>query len=194
MNKKIYLLVFAIFTCTTIAISCSDDKDIDNVDLNEQSLKSEITEESNGGVPRDKIIYSIFDKTETLSLNELMELYIKDANSAKQDYSTNLKNMWFAVLRTKVLNDGTDEQKLFFIKEQASLENNLPFFTDFYNLLATSKILNKAEKESMANEFYTKNINAINDIQWTTPDDKQNKISELIYAKRVFHNFINAQL
>ena len=190
MKRSYYFLASIILVSTAIIISCSDDKEV--TPSTEIATKS-LTEVSKSEVPRDRIFYSSLDKVQNASLYELIQLYKKDVGTAEKDYSTNLKNMWFAVLKNKLAAEGTEEQKLFFIHEQISLPDNLAFFTDFYNMLAASKLLDRAGKEEMAAAFYEKNLKAINEVQWHTPAEQKNKKTELVYAQSIFHKLVASQ-
>ena len=179
MRKVFYLLA-----CAALFTGCSEDKEI-NPNTNTAAvdrIKSE--------VPRDRLIYDALGKAGDLSLNELIELYKEDINTAEADYLTNLKNMWLTILNPRIYKDGTEEQKLFCITEQLTLNDNLAHFTGFYNILATSKI-DRAVKERIADSYYERNLEAIADVQWANLKEEKNKQMELIYAKRTFQNLLN---
>ncbi len=101
--------------------------------------------------------------------------------------------MWLTVLNPRVYKEGTEDQKLFFINEQLALENNLAHFIGFYNLLAASKKIDRAQKDRMADTYYQTNLKAIADVHWSNAGDDKKKESELIYAKRNFTNLANTQ-
>lgn len=190
--KKIFLLLACIaLIYTAVIVSCSDNPEINSNDATIESLAI-TTESRKGEVPRDRLFYTFGNKGK-LSTNQLIEVYKKDISTAVPDYSTNLKNMWLTVLNPRVYNEGTEEQKLFCINEQLGLDNNLAHFTSFYNLLSTSKLIDKIEKERIAQTYYDKNSKAIADVQWSNPKDGKNKEMELAYAKRTFQNLLNTQ-
>lgn len=187
--KNILLRLFTVIIGTALCISCSEDQDI-NANTTEKAIA---TERIKSEIPRDRIIYSVLDEMGTESLESLIDLYIKDIKTAKQGYMTNLKNMWFAVLKKRLLTEGTEEQKLFFINEQISAENNLSAIHEFYSLVLNSKLLSRPEKENITKSFYNKNNTIINRIDWKTPKDKKKKQGELVYAARTFGLVFNTQ-
>lgn len=193
MKKIFYLIACIAIVSTAVIVSCSEDKDTPSTDVTPKSKVVESSDVVKSEVPRDRFIYSAFGSAENLTLDELIDLYKKDISTADSNYLTNLKNMWFAVLKNRLIEKGTEEQKLFFINEFAGVDNNLAYFNEFYNMLATSKLLNRSEKENLANTYYAKNLKTINEIQWSSPDDKKKKESELTYSKRIFTNLANTQ-
>ncbi|WP_330442642.1 hypothetical protein [Flavobacterium sp. C4GT6] len=188
MKKFIYTIV-GLISFTSI-ISCSDDKETTEEGL---TLKSEKVSEDRmkGDVPRDRIIYSAFGESANLSVDELIELYKEDISTANPDYVTNLKNMWLTVIKHRLMKEATEDQKLFYIKESLAIENNLAHFTGFYTMLATSTSIDRKEKDVMADEYYKKNYDVIQQLQWKSPEDKKKKEGELIYAKRNYTNIAN---
>lgn len=180
MKKLLYIA-----TLVTAVTACSEEplnnKPTENVHVSSVTIERKI-----GEIPKGKLIYSTLSNATGLSLSELEELYKEDVRETEPDYSTNLKNMWMAVIKEKLVKEGTEEQKLFFIKEQAGLESNLPHISEFYTLLASSKLLNLEQKEKMADDFYEKNQKAIDGIQWRNLEDRNKKITSLVYAKRTF--------
>lgn len=174
-----------IATLVTAFTACSEDSVNNKANGNAREIKYTV-ERKNGEVPREKLIYSTLSNAKDLSLSELEELYKEDVKETEPDYATNLKNMWMAVIKEKLIKESTEEQKLFFIKEQAGLESNLPQINEFYTLLASSKLLNREQKETLATDFYEKNQKAIDGIQWRNLEDRNKKITSLVYAKRTF--------
>ncbi|GGB84905.1 hypothetical protein GCM10007424_26200 [Flavobacterium suaedae] len=184
MRKNFYILIYIV-----LLISCSED-DEGNINTTGKAIATETVKSE---VPRDRIVYNTFSKIETESLENLINLYKKDISTAEQGYMTNLKNMWFAILKDKLFKEGTEEQKLFFINEQLSVENNLFAINEFYSLVLNSKLLSRSEKESITKSFYNKNSTAINSIDWKTPQDKKKKQGELVYAARTSGLVFNTQ-
>ena len=180
MKKLLYIA-----TLVTAVTACSEEP-VNNKPTENTHVSSVTVERKNGEVPREKLIYSTLSNAKDLSLSKLEVLYKEDLRETEPDYATNLKNMWMAVIKEKLIKEGTEEQKLFFIKEQAGLESNLPHISEFYTLLASSKLLNREQKETMATAFYEKNRKAIDDIQWRNLEDRDKKITSLMYAKRTF--------
>ncbi|MCW4470506.1 hypothetical protein OGH69_16160 [Flavobacterium sp. MFBS3-15] len=191
MKKMFIFIGCAALTATAVIVGCSDEKE---VNLAEPASRVAVSaENAKGEVPRDRLIYSVLTKSAEYSVSELEAEYRKDIGSARPDYMTNLKNMWMIIINPRVYNEGTEEQKLFFINEQLALEDNLAHFAGFYNLLISSKTLEPAEKERIANEFYDKNHKVIAEAQWPDAKDGKKKESELAYAKRTYHMLLKTQ-
>lgn len=183
--KKIFYLII----CVSVIISCSDDKEANTTTAPILTkAKAASPDRMRGEIPRNKQIFDILSDADNYSIAELESLYKRDIATIEKDYAANLKNMWLTLLNPKLFSEGTEEQKLFFIKEQIALDNNLAHFTGFYNLLASSKLINGKEKEIIGNDFYEKNIEAIDKIEWKTPYQKKAKQNDLVWAKRNFSN------
>jgi hypothetical protein len=182
MKKFIYVAIASIF-----AFSCSEDKETlinNDTSTAEETLS---TERVKGEIPREMHVFTTLQKAGGLSVAKMLELYRQDISKSQgQDYDANLKNMWFIYLNNKVLTEGSKEQKLFIVRQQADMENNLPHFNSFYKLLASVTGIDKAEKSGIAQAFYEKNMKVINEIKWHTPEEKQQKETELILARRNF--------
>lgn len=188
MKKIFYLLFFA-----TLFVNCSDDKEIGTAtEVNEKS-KAITSESVKGEVPRDRMIYTILTDAANFTVTELEGFYKKDIATAEPDYATNLKNMWLIILNPRLFTEGNETQKVFFINEQITLNNNLAHFTGFYNLLASAKNITNTEKDNIANTFYEKNMKAIDFINWKTPEQRKEKEMDLVWAKRNFSNIVAMQ-
>lgn len=181
--KKI--IIFTSLICITLT-SCSEDKEV-QIDTSAKTLKKTAGTGVKGEIPDGMKVFSVFSNNENLSLTELQKLYIDDAKkSTGQDYEANLKNMWFVLINKKLLKEGTNEQREFFIKEQMALDNNLPHFKSFYKLLASASTIQKEERIKLSKAFYDKNKKAIGNIHWQSDEEKKGKETELLLAWRDF--------
>lgn len=167
---------------------CSDEKDIitNNVEPNAAVLKSDRLK---GEIPEDRQVNSVLANPDDFSLSDLDKLYKENV----PDVDDNLKNMWLGFINPRLLKEGTEEQKLYYISEQLALENSLADFSGFYNLLRSSKKINREEKDRLADAFYSKNLKVIEAIQWKDAKSKQAKQTELVYAKRIYGLFANQE-
>lgn len=182
MKHSIFYIIIAVLT-----ISCSDDKvtNTNDGDLNQISYKKDNS--IKGSIPEQMEIKKVFSgerKAETLA--DLEILYKKDTNTSQgTDYDTNLKNMWLILIYKRLLNDeGTEEQKKYFINEQLKLEHNLPHLENFVNLLFETKSLSNEDRDSFFEKFVDINTKAINQIVWKTPKEKEEKLQELVLIRR----------
>ena len=190
MKKSILSLasIALVYSTLTFGRSNSQDFKVENATL-ETALQSEKTPKSE--VPRDRLIFSTMKKSASFSTRELVETYKKDIGTAKPDYLTNLKNMWFVLLNPRIILEGTEDEKLFLIHEQLNVDNNLAYIKDFYNLLISVKNIDKVEKEKIANSYFDKNLKVIESVEWSNPEEKKSKETELVYAKRTFFLLLN---
>lgn len=180
MKKLIYIIV------VITIFGCSEDKDT-LIKEEVSTAKKETKNRIKGEIPRNMNVYSVLSKSGNKSVFELLELYKEDIKRAKdEDYETNLKNMWLISLNTKVLNSGTSDEKHYLIQEQDKMENNLPHINNYYKLLTVTNSIDKAEKMLKARSFYEKNKIAINNINWHTAEEKNQKETELVIAFRNF--------
>lgn len=179
MKNIITILVFA-FIC----LGCSDERDIN---ISDDTIKSGENLTRKGEIPKEMSIHKELSIVTNHSLLQLMELYKEDSNlAAGREYAANLKNMWLIVIAPKLLSEGNDEQKLFFINEQLDSENNLPHLGSFYQLLASAKSIPADQRLEFASEFFDKNFEVIQKVKWHTAAEKKDKEEELLMAKRSF--------
>lgn len=192
MKKSILSIVCIAIVYAATIVGCSKNQELttENNILETAPLSEET---SRGEVPRDRLFFSTLKNTEPLSTHTLIDFYIKDINTANPDYLINLKNMWFVRLNPQVLKNGTEEEKLFLIREQLNIDNNLAYFNDFYGLLISSKNIHKLEKEKIANTYFEKNLKAIAAVEWSNEEEKKNKETELVYSKRTFFLLLRNQ-
>lgn len=175
----LYLIVFAI-----LSLGCSAEMDSPETVVDIKSTVNKQREK--GEIPKDRIFYSILHEPDDYTLEDLIELYKKDITGTEgEDYKSNLQNMWQIVLHPRLIKEGTDEQKLYFINEQEAMDNNLPYFGGFLDLLRSCKSLTKEEKYIIAGAFYNKNTAVVERLQWSSEQDEKDKKSELVYTMRI---------
>ena len=182
MKKVVYAAMSSI-----LIVGCSPDSG--STITGETSTVEETlsTERVKGEIPREMNIFTTLPKAGNVSVAEMLELYKEDISKSQGlDYDTNLKNMWLIYLNNKVVAEGSQEQKLFMIRQQTGMDNNLPHFNSFYKLLASVTGLDNAEKSGIAQAFYDKNMKVIEEVKWYPPEEKQQKETELILARRNF--------
>lgn len=117
-------------------------------------------------------------------LQKLDNLYREEFNhpdSLALDYNTNVKNKAFFILMQKGLADeGTPEQKQYYINQQLKLDNNLSNLERFNELLLSSlDFIGEEEALKMASDFYDKNRLVIQEINWKNTEEEQAKVTEL---------------
>ncbi len=182
--KKLYFMLPFLF----LFILCSEDRITEE---NEQVANTYVRvihdddpPTGQGDIPRGKLVYKSMAVSE-FTLKELYERYKKDIEVTAPDYHDNLKNFWFSLICDRVIKEGSDDMKIYFLKEQISLKNNILNLNRFYGLLISCSLSNE-ECESIAAEFSKKNKDFINKVKWKDDNDRKSKLSELIYAQRTF--------
>ncbi len=183
--KKLYFIlpIFLLF------ISCSEDRITEEnkqvVNTNVRVINDDDPPAGQGDIPRSKLVYKSMAVSE-FPLQELCERYKKDIEVTAPDYHDNLKNFWFSLICDRVINEGSDEMKIYFLKEQISLKNNILNLKRFYGVLLSCSLSNE-ECENIAAEFSKKNKDFINNkVNWKDDKDRKSKLSELIYTQRTF--------
>lgn len=145
-----------------------------------------------GAVPKDRLVYKVMFTPSDFTMEQVGEMYKSDIATAGEDYATNLKNMWFIVLNKKLIKEGTDDQKKFYINEQLKMENNLPNIKGFYDLMLSSS-LTESEKYDLAERFSAKNKDVVESLYNDDAKMKGEKMTELTYAKRNFQRFASVK-
>lgn len=182
--KKIYILSILGF----IMASCSQEKEngiVANSTSNAKEIASAKINRERGEIPGNFLVYTAIVNASSYRFQDLDKMYKKDVARAEPDFRDNLVNMWLTGMAPKLLSESTAEQKLFYLNEQVSLENNLAHFRTFYSLLTMAKI-SKEEKQAMSANFYNKNMISIAKIQWDNPNERKDKELELVAAKQNF--------
>lgn len=188
--KKLYLVlpVFLLF------ITCSDEntkeaKTAVNT-MNVRVVHDDDPPTGQGDIPRSKLVYKSFDHN-SFTLTELCERYKSDIEVTAPDYHDNLKNFWFSIIGDRIISEGSDEVKKYFIEEQLGLQNNLMNIERFYKLLLASPL---TEEEGLvaSNTFYEINEKAIAGLQWKSEKEEMAKRRELVYTKRTYEILIRS--
>ena len=174
-----YLIVFAM-----LMAGCSIEEE--SAEITEVNVKSLIDKQrENGEVPKGRGFYTIMHDPSQYSLDELIDLYKKDIKGIEQeDYNSNLKNMWLVILYPRLIEEGSDDDKLYFIEEQMNMDSNLPHVDKFYTLIFNCNKLSKEEKWEKFTVFSKKNMEVVEKIQWRSPEEKKRKLGDMIYAQR----------
>ncbi|WP_417352557.1 hypothetical protein [Flavobacterium alkalisoli] len=188
--KRLYLVlpVFLLF------IACSDEntKEAKTAinSMNVHVVHDDDPPTGQGDIPRSKLVYKSFDQN-SFTLAELCDRYKSDIEVTAPDYHDNLKNFWFSIMGDRVISEGSDEVKKYFIEEQLSLQNNLMNLERFYKLLLASPL---SEEESLvaSNTFYEINEKAIAGLQWKSEKEEMAKRRELVYTKRTYEILIRS--
>ncbi|NDI98828.1 hypothetical protein GWA97_07040 [Flavobacterium sp. LaA7.5] len=127
---------------------------------------------------------SYFISGSDYDLDKLDNLYRQEFNhpdSLALDYNTNVKNKAFFMLMLKGLaENGTPEQKRYYIDEQLKLDTNLSNLEGFNTLLLSSlDFIEEEEALKIADDFYDKNRDVIQEIKWKSREDETAKVTEL---------------
>lgn len=177
---KTYILILAV--CFPFFVQAQKSKNADTT-----------AEDNKNSIPATHPVYSMAN----YSLGEADSFYrneiVKEGNTT---YGTDVKNTAFSMLIDKGLADnGTEEQKKYYVNEQLKLDNNLPSVKQFYALLLSCRsFMPKEELTKNAAAFYDKNKAAINKIKWPEPAQKNGKITELMKEHKVFSRYIAVAL
>lgn len=132
-----------------------------------------------------------FKSKDLKRVDKLYRKSVKECNDF--DYCDNLKQFGFRlVLEHGLLENGTKEQKLFYLNEQLNAESNLPNFNQFYSLLnALKKDIPKEDYKKFGDRFYEKNIKIIEATEWSNPNSKNEKLTQLKQNYKLFKRVIN---
>lgn len=190
MKKLIYLAVLIGFYSCHEYKSKEIQNQLNGIEVNKQSKISNF-----GKPPGDNPIMKELLHFDKPDLNRIHQLYIKTINEAKdQEYLDNLKQYGFLVLVTHgLINNGTTEQKKYYIKEQLSSQANFPSIINFYNLIRSDNLnLSVTELEKIEKQFYTKNFNLINSLNWIDLNAKKDKLRELNNKHILFSHFLSS--
>lgn len=186
MKNSIYIYA----AVCLLLISCSQDKE--NLNAGEIKGVTANAQIEKGAVPKDRLVYKVMFTPSDFTMEQIDDMYKNDVASARADYITNLKNMWFVVLNKKLVKEGAEEQKRFYIDEQLKMENNLANINSFYDLLRSSSFT-ESEKFDLADRFSVKNKAVVDELCSDDAKLKAEKITELTYAKRNFERFASVK-
>lgn len=172
-------------------LSCQNEQETNNQEaVNE--LKNTPDFNQPGIIPRSHEFFEILWNIEDYSLNDLDQYYKSEVAENDAHFSHNLKHRMFLELMHKGLAEqGTPEQKKYYLDEQMDLKNNLPTITDFHVLLKSYGINHLTFEECMAirDEFLDKNDAVIEKMTWSDPAKKKEKIDEIAQEVRNFNKY-----
>lgn len=139
--------------------------------------------------PMDHPIQVEFKLVEQKGLVEVDKIYKSTVPTSKNEpYYDNLRQFGFMLLiRNGLIEDGTKEQKLYYINEQLESSANLANGKDFYLLLNSLKSeVSLKELKEYSDKFYNKNIALVNEINLEKEEDKIKEINKLNEALGLF--------
>lgn len=184
-NNVCQILMLSLF----LIAGCSKEQAEESAVASRSTTNAQIEK---GAVPKDRLVYKVMFTPSDFTMEQIDEMYKDDVASARADYMTNLKNMWFVVLNKKLAKEGAEEQKRFYIDEQLKMENNLANINSFYDLLRSSSFT-ESEKFDLADRFSAKNKTVVERLYSDDAKMKAEKITELTYAKRNFERFASVK-
>lgn len=173
MKNLIYFLL------TTFLISCNENKEsvIEKKIVGDKVSKN-TTKEMPGKPPLDNpIMVELFNSSKN-DLNKVDKIYKENISKSKsKDYYENLKQYGLSlVIKHGLIENGTSEQKKFYIQEQVNSLSNLPHIDNFYSLIKSKNLsISKQELSKLELTFFNKNINYINTLDWSLDQDGKKK-------------------
>ncbi|MFN3640222.1 MAG: hypothetical protein ACK4UK_04825 [Flavobacterium sp.] len=179
-----YLFIFLI-----VFISCNSEKsteierNIVGKELNNNALNKE-----SFNPPMNHPVKAAFMSVNPIGLKEADDIYKSSMpSSANELYYDNLRQMGFMLLiKNGLIENGTKEQKLYYINEQLESVANIPNFKDFYLLL--NSLTTEVSQEVLigfSNKFYNKNLDLTQEMP-VEQDYREEIISRLDEAKKLF--------
>lgn len=178
--KKLYVIIPFLILLSGSVLAVADD-----------SRSADGQKAENAQVPWDRVFFTVVDGAQLYSLDALVEIYEADIMTAKPEYTENLKNMWFYILNSRLVKEGSDDMKRRFLNEQIALKSNMPNYGGFYNLLRScSSFMEADERQKIADEFYIKNDKFLKGIEWQDEKVKKNCHEGLVMAGR-YHRMLS---
>lgn len=174
---KLYMKTFLIAAgLLSLIASCSTE----NETVSKTLVRTDEKGRELGLIPAGHKVYDGM-KAE-VTLNDYDALYRSEfdhPDSASLDYNNSVKSVAFAFIMMKGLaENGTPEQKLYYLEQQASLDSGLS--EQFYVLLASCKgSVANIKLEKLDKKFYNKNLKVAASIQELRPYEKDEFISLL---------------
>jgi hypothetical protein len=186
MKKLLYLLIIL-----PLLWSCQEESE-KKPELNmfsKKLAKQAITDDVNSFQPpwSNPIMMELTNpKKELNKADSIYRAEIEKSNA--KAYYLNLKQFGFiAMIEHGLIEEGTKEQKEFYINEQLSLEVNLLNFENFYALLSSSQVdFSKSELQDFAERFYSKNKNYIENNNNLKESDKNEDLEKLTVNYEAF--------
>lgn len=173
-----------------LLISCVDEKK-ETIERNliGKELNKNATNINSFNPPANHPVKVELMRVEQKGLVEVDEIYKSSVPSSKNEqYYDNLRQIGFVLLlKNGLIEDGTKDQKLYYVKEQLQSSANLLNVKDFYLLLNSLKpYVPLKELNHYSNQFYSKNLSLINEINWEKEQDKKIEINKLNESLRLF--------
>ncbi|QYJ67977.1 hypothetical protein [Flavobacterium litorale] len=190
MKKYIYLIAMLTFNAVWLT-SCSEEKE--SIQTNDKSISLTSERLKDGSIPQYKLIYAVLAEKSKYSLNEIDTMYREDIITTEPDYDANLKNTWLIIINERLISEGNDDLKRYYLKEQIDLKQSLANIKGFYNLLLSSRsFLDTKEMREVSVAFQQKNQNYIkNVIQWKDEEAMKAKLQELTYEAALFQRLLS---
>jgi hypothetical protein len=171
-------------------ISCNNEKnEVIETSIVGKELNQNASNRNSFNPPSDHPIKVEFKLVDQKGLNEVDLIYKSSVPTSKNEpYYDNLRQVGFMLMvRNGLIEEGTKQQKLYYINEQLESAANLPNYNDFYLLLNSLKSeVSLSELTGYSDKFYNKNLALIKEIGWENEEEKTQKINELNAALSLF--------
>lgn len=142
-------------------------------------------------IPMNRLIFTIMGDVDKYTSTQLYEFYKIDVAESDDKYVEDLKNMWFCLINSKICNEGSEEQKRYFLNEQISLSSNMPNYGKFYFLLRSCSFMEREEMDRIASQFYFKNKTVLENIEYENEKQGKKYMQDLVLAGRYHGLLIN---
>lgn len=141
MKKSVFITpLFAL-----LFASCSADREteitqnsLDNNNGEVRVIDVNAPTPKDGTIPRSKLMYKALFNPSDYTLEQMDTMYREDIIETETEYDVNLKNMWFSIVNDRLVREGSEDMKRFYLNEQIALKQNLPNLESFYKLLKSS--------------------------------------------------------
>lgn len=187
--KNLFLSIFAVILPLSL-ISCHNEKnEAIEKSIVDEKLHQKALNKNSFNPPSDHPIKVEFKLVNQKGLKEVDAIYQASMPASKNEpYYDNLRQFGFMLMiRNGLIEEGTKEQKLYYMNEQLESVANIINFNDFYLLLNSLKSeVSLSELTGYSDKFYNKNLALINEIGWENEDEKTQKINELNAALKLF--------
>lgn len=196
MKKSIYITPF--FVLLTAACSADKETEIVSNKADDNNGKVRVIDVNaptpkDGTIPRSKLMYKALFNPSDYTLGQIDAMYREDIIDTEIEYDINLKNMWFSIINDRLVKEGSEDMKRFYLNEQIALKQNLPNLESFYKLLLScSQFIRSDELFEISDSFSEKNENYIeNGMNWSTAAKKKSILTGLHYAGANFHRLMS---
>lgn len=192
MKNILFLILITVVLC-----SCEEHTNQDaEINTISKKLSSQATTDDVNSFdpPMNNSIKALL-YTEEKKLKVADSIYRTDIEKSNaKAYYENLKQIGFLVMINHgLIEEGTKEQKEFYINEQLNLDINLLNINNFYKLLSSSQDdFTKNELQDFSTRFYSKNKNSIEKVmKFAKVEDKIKKLEELNSSYEAFKKSLN---